>query len=217
MFDNTTIQIIIKSLPQICNGAIITLQTSFFVICISFVIGLFFGVIQSDRLKIKSLSYFIDTFVVLLRGTPLFIQVLIANYTLPDLLDIDVSPFVIGVVALGLNSTAYVTEIIRSGINSIPSGQWEASYVLGYNLKKTLTCVIFPQMLRYNIPTITSELIMLIKETSILATIGLLELTKVAMNINARFLQPIPIYTVVALFYLILTISVNIPHVSIMS
>ena len=65
-------------------------------------------------------------------------------------------------------------------------------------------------MLRYNVPTITSELIMLIKETSILATIGLLELTKVAMNINARHLKPIPIYLVVAIFYLVLTTSITL-------
>jgi polar amino acid transport system permease protein len=209
MFSDSTLELIVKSLPQIFKGAMITLQTSLCVLAISLVLGLLFGIVQSHRLRKRWISLPIDFFVLVIRGTPLFIQVLIANYIVPDLLNIDVSPFVIGVIALGLNSTAYVTEIIRSGINGISVGQWEAGYVLGYNLKKSLLYIIFPQMLRYNISTITSELIMLIKETSILATIGLLELTKIAMNINARHLQPIPIYLVVAAFYLILTTSIT--------
>ena len=210
MLNDSAFQLVVKSLPQIFKGAMVTLQTSVCVLGISFLFGFFFGVLQSNRLRRKYIALLVDFFVLVIRGTPLFIQVLIANYIIPDALDLDISPFLIGVIALGLNSTAYVTEIIRSGINGIPVGQWEAGYVLGYNLKKTLVYIIFPQMLRYNVPTITSELIMLIKETSILATIGLLELTKVAMNINARHLKPIPIYLVVALFYLVLTTSITL-------
>src|SRR6202000_1452775 len=99
-------------------------------------------------------------------GTPIFVQVLICYYALPEVLGISLSPFVAGVLALGINSTAYISEIVRGGINAIPEGQWQAAYVLGLSRSKTLQGIVLPQMFRIILPSLTNELTSLIKETS---------------------------------------------------
>ena len=210
MLNHKMVVVLKNSLPLMLKGAFVTIEVAVFAMLIGFSIGLIFGIINSNRIRIPVISQIIDLYVLIIRGTPIYVQVLIIYFALPDFFEINLSPFVAGVVALGCNSIAYVSEIIRGGINSVPISQWEASYTLGYSFFKTLISIILPQMLRHNIPTLTSELVMLIKETSILAAIGLLELTRVGMNINARTLQPIPIYATIGLFYFILTTIITV-------
>jgi ABC-type amino acid transport system permease subunit len=130
---------------------------------------------------------------------------LIAYYALPEILGITLSPFTAGVAALGVNSTAYISEIVRGGINAIPEGQWEAASVIGLSPAKTLRWVILPQTLRMTLPSLINELTALIKETSILMVIGVAELTKVSKDIVARELDPMTIYLAAAALYLLMT------------
>jgi ABC-type amino acid transport system permease subunit len=148
--------------------------------------------------------------VLLIRGTPLFVQVLIFYFALPEALGISLSPFAAGVIALGINASAYVSEIVRCGINSIPIGQWEAAYALGYRPSQLLQSVILPQMLRNVLPALTNEMTALIKETSILMAIGVSELTKVGREIVARQLDPMSIYLTVAGIYFVMTSAVSL-------
>lgn len=108
-----------------------------------------------------------------------------------------------------MNSTAYLSEIVRSGIDAIADGQWEAAFVLGLNRWRTLKEIILPQMFRISLPGITNELTALIKETSILMVIGVAELTKVSKDIVARELDPMTIYLVAAALYLSMTSTVS--------
>ncbi|MFC2049323.1 amino acid ABC transporter permease, partial [Chlamydiota bacterium] len=136
--------------------------------------------------------------------------VLIIYYALPELLGITLSPFSAGVIALGINSTAYISEIVRAGIDAIADGQWEAAFVLGLNRWKTLKGIILPQMFRISLPGLTNELTALIKETSILMVIGVAELTKVSKDIVARELDPMTIYLAAAALYLVMTGTVSV-------
>jgi len=209
MIDTKIIDLLIYSLPLLLKGLWITLQVGILGTFIGIVGGLIFGILNSKKLKLKYVSWVINFYVLIIRGTPLYVQVLIFYFALPDLLDINLSPFVAGILALGFNSIAYVSEIIRSGINSIPEGQWDAAYVLGYGFFGTMKFIILPQMLKNVLPALTSELVTLIKDTSILSAIGLVEMTRLGNNINARLLQPMPIYLSVAFLYLIITTTIS--------
>jgi polar amino acid transport system permease protein len=147
----------------------------------------------------------LNTFVWVVRGTPLFVQILIVYYALPEVIGLSFTPFTAGVIALGINSTAYISEIVRGGINAIPEGQWEAAYVIGLNPLQILQGIVLPQALRITLPGLTNELTALIKETSILMVIGVAELTKVSKDIVARELDPMTIYLAAALIYLTMT------------
>ena len=128
---------------------------------------------------------------------------------MPAAIGINFSPFVVGIITLGLNSVAYVTEIIRGGINVIDQGQWDASYVLGLSQFQTIKAVIMPQVFKIVLLPITCESIALLKETSIVSIIGLCELTRIGMNISARTLDPISSYVIIALIYLFMTTTIS--------
>lgn len=196
---------ILSILPYLARGFSVTL---FITLCgglIGALLGICFGVLQCKQLRISVVSRCIGFYVGVIRGTPLLIQVLLVYYVLPDLLGVNLSPLVAGIVALGLNSTAYVAETVRAGINALPRGQWEASFVLGYDKKKVLLSIILPQTLRNVLPSLTNEITSLLKETAILSIIGLGEISRVGMDLNARLYLPLTIYLTMALFYLTVT------------
>lgn len=204
------VELLFNIFPLLLKGLIVTLRVGLFSTIIGFVGGILFGVLNSKKLKLYWVSKLISFYVLIIRGTPLYVQVLIVYFVLPDFLGLNLTPFAAGVLALGCNSIAYVSEIIRSGINSVPDGQWDASYLLGYNLSSTMIYVILPQMLKNSLPALTSEFIVLIKDTSILSVIGLTEMTRVGTNINARLLQPMPIFLSLAFLYLIVTTTISV-------
>lgn len=197
--------LLMKSLPLLLKGAVMTIQISLVSIAIGLCGGLIIGILNCNKLRFPFFSFFLSGFVWIVRGTPLFVQVLIIYYALPEIVGISFSPFFAGIIALGINSTAYVSEIVRGGINAIPDGQWEAAYVIGLKPWQTLKGIILPQMFRVTLPSLTNELTALIKETSILMVIGVTELTKVSKDIVARELDPMTIYLAAAAFYLAMT------------
>jgi polar amino acid transport system permease protein len=192
-------------LPFLLQGAFATLKIALASLGIGFLGGLLIGVLNCRKIRKPYWGIFLHGFVWIVRGTPLFVQILLVYYALPQLIGFSLSPFAAGVLALGLNSTAYVSEIVRAGIDAIPDGQWEAAYILGLNPWQTLQGIIFPQMLRITLPSLTNELTAMIKETSILMIIGVAELTKVSKDIVARELNPMTIYLMAAALYLSMT------------
>lgn len=205
----SSFSLLVQSLPLLAKGALITLQISFFALTIGLCGGSIVGVLNCRRGASSAIKKVLNGFIWLIRGTPLFVQVLIMYYALPEMLGFSLSPFAAGVIALGLNSTAYIAEIVRGGINAIGDEQWDASFVLGLNRWQTLKGVILPQMFQVSLPSLTNELTTLIKETSILMVIGVAELTKVSKDIVARELDPMTIYLAAAAFYLIMTSAVS--------
>jgi len=148
MFESKAVKLLTTSLPFLLKGALLTLQVALCAMVIGLTFGLLFGIISSKNLKVKGVSQLIGLYVLIIRGTPVYVQILICYYALPDLLGINLSPFAAGVLALGCNSIAYVTEIVSSGINAISQGQWKASYALGYGAVATHWYIILPQALR---------------------------------------------------------------------
>ncbi len=194
-----------RSFPFLLQGVVVTLKISFLGLLVGFIGGSLVGIANSRHGLQPGWQRLIQAAVWFLRGTPLFVQVLIVYYALPQWIGIPLSPFVAGVIALGLNSTAYIGEIIRGGMNALPEGQWEAAAVLGLGRWQTLKGIILPQTLQLSLPALTNELTTLIKETSILMVIGVAELTKVSKDIVARELDPMTIYLAAAALYFLLT------------
>ena len=190
-------------LPLLAQGTYISILCWLSSGIASLLIGTFCAIISSKYGTCKNASRIISCYTFVAKGVPVYVQILIAYFVLPSLLGINLSPFVAGVLALAFCSGGYVTTIIRSGINAIPLGQWQAAYVLGYSNMQTMQRIILPQALRIILPTLFGEFEQLLKSSSLLATIGILELTRSGMNIISRELNPMPVYLTVAAIYLI--------------
>jgi polar amino acid transport system permease protein len=195
-------------LPLMLKGAFLTVWISLIGIGLGFFLGAIMGILDCDKYRISLISPIFRGYVALFRGTPLFVQLLIVYFALPDALGIKLSPITAGIITLGLNSTAYLAEVIRAGINAIDKGQWDACFILGYKRIDTLRYIILPQAIRNVLPAITNEFATLIKESSILMVIGAPELIKVSKDIVARHLNPMEIYCVTALMYLMMTMAI---------
>lgn len=203
-------KLILNSLPLLLQGLLVTVQIASIGLLLGLCGGMLLGILNCKRILMPVISPMIDTYVWIIRGTPAFVQILIVYYALPEVTGIPLSPFMAGVITLGMNSTAYISEIVRAGIDATQVGQWDAAYVLGYSRRQTLQWIILPQVIRDTLPSLTNEFTALIKETSLLMAIGVTELTKVSKDIVARELEPMTIYLAAALFYLALTSSVTL-------
>lgn len=173
-------------------------------------IGIFIGMIAAisnniykNTGKFKLLSMLSKMYVTIIRGTPSTLQLMIIYYVIFKQTSINI--VLVGIIAFGINSGAYVAEIIRAGLNSIDKGQWEAGYSLGLNYFQVISKIILPQSIRNILPALGNEFITLIKETSIGAYIGIVELTKASDIIASRTYDYFFPLILIALIYLIIT------------
>ena len=203
-----SLDLIRQSLPSLIAGAGVTLQLTAIAIVIGMVGGSLIGIARLSASPIVSLlaRLYVDFF----RGTPLLIQIFMIYFGLPAFLKdagfkFSLSQFAAAILALSLNSAAYIAEIVRAGIQSIELGQREASESLGLGSVQTMRYVIFPQALRRMIPPLGNEFISMLKDTSLVAIIGSEELFRNGQMIVATTYQPFVIYTTVAIVYLVLT------------
>lgn len=164
-----------------------TLMITFFAVILGIIIGFFVALIRSTHDKsgnFKILNTICKVYLTVIRGTPVMIQLLIMNFVI--LASVTVNPIIVGSLAFGINSGAYVAEIVRSGIMSIDGGQMEAGRSLGLNYAQTMKIIIMPQAFKVVMPALVNEFIVLLKETSIIGYIGMMDLTKGAMLIQSR-------------------------------
>lgn len=152
---------------------------------------------------IRSLDWGCRLYISLMRGTPLFIQILIVYYLLPAV-GLDLPPFLAGAVALSLNSGAYVTEIIRGGLHAVPAGQVDAARAFGMSSALRWRRVILPQALIAVLPPLTVEFTALLKASALLSVIAVVELTRTAQQIIAATFRPIELWLDAALLYFIM-------------
>lgn len=145
----------------------------------------------------------------LIRNTPLLIQLFLFYFVIADIFRL--TPFVTAVFSLALFEGVYLAEILRGGIISIPATQWEASFSLGMNLPQTLRYVIMPQVFRNILPSVTGQLISLIKDTSLVSAIAVADLTLQARNVIAETYLSFEIWILTAVLYFLLTLLVSIP------
>ncbi|MDI9635870.1 amino acid ABC transporter permease [Oscillatoria amoena NRMC-F 0135] len=203
------LQVIRDALPNLLLGAIVTLQLTAF----STVLGMIGGsLVAIGRLYGPvPLKLLMRVYVDFFRGTPLLVQIFMIYFGLPSLLrelglQFTFDRFPAAVLALTLNSAAYISEIVRGGIQSIEKGQSEASQSLGLGPIQTMRYVIFPQALQRMLPPLGNEFITLLKDTSLVAIIGYEELFRRGQLIVASNYRAFEIYAAVALVYLCLTL-----------
>ena len=176
-----------KRYEFIFNGLKTTLIITAFAVLIGIVLGFIIAMIRSthDRTgKMKILNAICKVYLTVIRGTPAMVQLLIMYYVVFAVHD--PGKMITAIIAFGLNSAAYVAEIVRSGIMSIDQGQFEAGTSLGFTYRQTMLLIILPQAFKNVLPALVNEFIVLIKETSIIGYIGMMDLTKGAMLIQSR-------------------------------
>lgn len=188
--------------PGFLSASWLVFSLTILVIIVSWICGLAAALGKtSSYYPVRALSSFYIWFI---RGTPTLIQVFIVYFGFPQL-GIKLSPFVAGVLALGVNSGAYVAEIIRSGLTAIPRGQMESAMALGISRRKTMTTIILPQVFRIILPPLTNEAISSLKNTSLLSTITVMELTLYSQILIATTFRPFEFYIATAVIYLLMT------------
>lgn len=187
------------------------LWNTFWISAVSIVLALAVGVLAGlVRASNRGwLAKVVAAYVALIRSTPLLVQVYIIFFGLPYL-NIIIPPFQAGILALVLNSGAYVTEIVRAGIEGIPKGQMEAARAVGLSYAQAMRFVIIPQALRATIPPLIGQFSYLIKDSSLLSAIGVVELTRAATQVNTRSFRPVeafaPVFVGYMAIYLILSV-----------
>ncbi|AGZ82065.1 amino acid ABC transporter permease [Campylobacter fetus] len=163
-------------------------------------IGIVLGFILAflKFLNIKILSFIIDEYIDIIRGTPVLLQLMIFAFVILATLS---DNFYAAVIALGLNSSAYVAEIVRSGINSVDKGQMEAARAMGLNYSVSMRQIIFPQAIKNILPALANEFISLFKETSVVGLIGIFDLTMQSKSLQATLFSPEPILFAGVIYY----------------
>ncbi|WP_163868114.1 ABC transporter permease subunit [Myxococcus eversor] len=161
------------------------------------------------RVRFRPLSWLCAAYVEGLRGTPLLVQIIFIYYALPQLLGVDLAPMLAAVLALTLNSAAYVAEIFRAGIASVDAGQEEAARALGMGRAQVMRYVILPQAVRNVLPPLTNEGIALLKDSSLVSIIGMAELTRAGQELASQLAAPLAVWPLVALFYLLATLPLT--------
>lgn len=195
-----------NSLPSLFYGTLVSLQITSIAAFIGFTLGSILAVAEDSQSRFIRLV--IRTYVTLFRGTPMLIQILFVYYVLPQF-GLNVAPFFAASLAIGFNSAAYISQIMRTGINAVAKGQIEAAYTLGMTHLKTLRYIVFPQAFRVALPALSNELVTLVKDSSLASIIGVMELTKEASIIRSRTYDAFSILLAVSIIYLILTATLS--------
>ena len=183
-----------------------TLLIAIGAVILGIIIGITIALIRNiydTNCKLKILNYLAKTYVNIIRGTPSTLQLMIIYYVIFKSSNVNI--VLVGIIAFGINSGAYVAEIIRAGINSVPKGQKEAGYALGLHYYDVMKSIVIPSAIRNILPALGNEFITLIKETSIGAYIGIVELTKASDIIASRTYDYFFPLIIVALIYLAIT------------
>lgn len=182
-----------------------TLILTFLAVLMGMVLGFIIAVIRAthDKTgKMKILNFFAKIYLTVIRGTPVVVQLLIIYFVIFG--SVNISKILVAVLAFGLNSGAYVAEIVRSGIMSIDGGQFEAGSSLGLSYRQTMISIILPQAFKNVLPALANEFIVLLKETSVAGYIAIADLTKGGDIIRSQTYEPFLPLIAVALIYLVM-------------
>lgn len=196
---------ILAMMGPMMDGANLTLQMFFITLLLSLPLGLVLALVRMS--KYRPLSFLVETYIWLMRGTPLMLQLLFVYYALPLIpyIGVKLPDFSAAILAFVLNYAAYFAEIFRGGIQSIGRGQYEASKVLGMTYVQTMRRIILPQMLKRVLPPISNETITLVKDTSLIYVLAMNDLLRTARTIVQREFDMTP-FVIAAVFYLTMTL-----------
>lgn len=185
------------------KGIKITILISLIGVALGSILGAFVALMKLSKIKI--ISWIASIYIEILRGTPMLVQVFIVFFGITAALGLDISALVCGTIALVINSSAYIAEIIRAGINAVDKGQMEAARSLGLNYRQTMKSVIMPQAIKNILPALGNEFVTLIKESSIVSTIGVGEIMFNAQVVQGISFDPFTPLIMAAALYFVLT------------
>lgn len=194
----------------ITGGLKITLTVTFFAVIMGILLGFLVAIVRSthDKTgKLKILNAVCNLYLTVIRGTPVVVQLLITYFVIFG--SVNINKVVVAVIAFGINSGAYVAEIIRSGIMSVDNGQFEAGRSIGFTYGQTMLYIILPQAFKNVLPALANEFIVLLKETSVAGYIALEDLTKGGDIIRSRTYDAFMPLIGVAIIYLLLVMIFN--------
>ena len=200
-----------KYLPYFNYGALVTIFISILVVFFGTLVGILLAFAQ--RSKFKPLAWLADLYIWIFRGTPMMVQIMIAFALMSidaptiqfGIFGIELSRLIPGIIIISMNSGAYVSETVRAGINAVPKGQLEAAYSLGIRPKNSMRYVILPQAIKNILPALGNEFITIIKDSSLLSAIGVMELWNGATTVSTTTYLPLTPLLFAAFYYLIMT------------
>ena len=197
-----------KAYINVLNGIAVTIVTAISALVIGIILGTIVAlsrVFETKSTILKILQFIAKIYVGFFRGTPIVVQLLFIYFVIFPAIGLGLmNVLIVGIIIFGLNSGAYVSEIMRAGILSVDKGQNEAGRALGLTYTTTLFKIVLPQAIKNVIPTIANEFVSLLKETSVLSFIGIMDLTKALREIGADNYEFTIPYLVLAIIYLIL-------------
>ncbi|NKI70901.1 ABC transporter permease subunit [Collimonas pratensis] len=197
------IQNVMDFLPILLRGAVVTVEVTFYSLILSTVLGLVLALMKLSQLR--PVSWFAASFINIIRGLPIIVQLFYIYFVLPEL-GIQLSAFQAGVIGLGIAYSVYQAENFRAGIEAVDPGQIEAAQSIGMRKAMIMRRVVLPQAFRIALPPYGNTLVMMLKDSSLVSTITVLEMTRAGQMIASSTFQNMTVYTMVALMYLLLSL-----------
>ncbi len=197
-----------ETLPLLVEGAKLTLWITLLGCLFGFLLGGAIGVLRSleNPWARRPAEFYIEIF----RGTPLMVQVMFLYFALPMALGLRLPPVTAGVIAIALNSGAYIAEVVRGAIGGVPKGQMEAARSIGLSKPQALRYIIWPQAFRAMIPPLGNQFVISLKDTSLLVVIGVGELTRSGQEVIAVNFRAFEVWLTVAILYLCMTLGISL-------
>ncbi|MGI8385873.1 amino acid ABC transporter permease [Robertmurraya sp. P23] len=199
---------IAPSIPYIIEGLQITIQIVLAAALLGFTLGIILTLFKISKFRL--LRWFADGYTSVFRGTPMVLQLLIIYYGLPQLIGFEITAFPAAVIAFGMNSAAYISEIIRAGILAVDKGQSEASLALGIPYRPMMKDIILPQAMKNILPALMNEFITLTKESAVVTVIGAMDVMRRAYIVGGqtyRYFEPL---LIAGIIYYILVMVLTI-------
>lgn len=197
------LEYMLQIVPAIAGGFQVTLSLFFIVIILSVPGGLLLALLRLSTNRV--VTSIVDAYVYVMRGTPLMLQILLIYYGLPFMIDgFELTDMTAAVLSFVLNYIAYLCEIFRSGIQSIPKGQYEGAKVLGFTYVQTMYKIILPQVIKRVLPPLANETITLLKDTSLVYVLAMNDILRITRSIVQRDFD-ITAFIVAGVFYLAMT------------
>ncbi|WP_017186281.1 amino acid ABC transporter permease [Alkalibacillus haloalkaliphilus] len=190
---------IVPYIPFMLEGVWVTLQFVIIAIIFGFILGSLIALVKISRFTL--LKWLADFYTSIFRGTPLILQLLLIYYAVPQLTGYDISPFLSAILTFGLNSSAYVSEIIRAGIQAVDKGQREAAEALGIPYRPMMIKIILPQAMKNILPALMNEFITLTKESALVSVISYLDLMRRAQVVSSDIYRSFEPLLFVGLLY----------------
>lgn len=201
-----------KGYETVLSGLGATMSIAFFGFLIGLVIGLVIASVKeagTQNKVAKGISKVGDVYVAFFRGTPIIVQLLLVYYVLFPALGLTVDKLIVAIVTFGMNSGAYVSEIMRGGILSVDKGQMEAGRSLGLSYCKTMLKIVLPQAFKNMLPTLGNEIIALVKDTSVVSFIAVVDLTNAFQIIGSGTYEFVVPYLMLAATYLVIILALT--------